>query len=110
MSDERSIQRRSLLRNAVAGVAGVGGLALASGSADAAVGPDVIRTQGDLTRVEAAAKLQDLGVLEDVDAQDDECYTETKCTSGCSGNGEVAYRECCVHLGCGEWNYTDHCC
>ncbi|PSP80075.1 hypothetical protein BRC81_02455 [Halobacteriales archaeon QS_1_68_20] len=112
-ADNGSIDRRSVLKNVAVGAAGVSGLVVAGAeSAEAAELAGQIRTQGDLDPVRAAERLLD---VEGHVTPSDDCYTETKCYSGCSGYGKLAYRECCPGIaGCGEccnsWTYTDNCC
>ncbi len=107
--DDATFDRRSILRNAAAGVAGVGGLALAAGSSDARELPSNVKIRGDLDTAEVAALIQKDDGYEPPSTADD-CEYEYKCGDGCSGQGAHMRRQCCIGLGCGDWEWTGYCC
>ena len=107
--DDATFDRRSILRNAATGVAGVGGLALAAGSSGAAELPSNVVVGDDADPVEVAAIIQQDDEYESPTTADD-CEYEYDCRDGCSGQGAYMRRKCCVGLGCGDWEWTGYCC
>lgn len=112
---DASIERRSVLKSVAVGAATLSGIA-GVGAAGSG-GPDiegVVRTNGDLSPAEAIEKLRRADGF-DLEASPEDCYTETRCTAGCSGAGTLEERTCCPNIvGCGEccgsWNETGICC
>lgn len=111
--DGRSVERRTVLRNAAATV---GGLVAVSGAGGATEFDGAVRTHGDLSPTEATELLRRVDDFDGAGDADGDCYTETKCVgTACGGYGTLAERTCCPNIvGCGEccesWNYTNICC